>query len=223
MKSSYELTKEKSIYHFDKNKTDPRWDTVLYLGKIIPNWKDDIKSIVENAKPATWETRGYKAKEVAIPQPELQNEEYDLIKAGMDPKMVITHLNWNIPDSLQKVSDLFGLENCMTRIHVQMPGEVWNLHIDKLQKWNPADPNSVARYMIQLTDWEPGQFWEYGNYHHNQWRAGDVTTFDWQNLPHSTANAGYHPRVTLQLTGIKTVNTIEFLSKLKEGEFKINT
>ena len=102
----------------------------------------------------------------------------------------------------------------MNRIHVQLTGELWNLHIDKLYKWAPENPDSVMRIMIQLTDWKPGQFWEYGNYHYNQWKAGDVTTFDWQNMPHSTANAGYHPRVTFQLTGIKTAKTQEMLDWL---------
>jgi hypothetical protein len=103
----------------------------------------------------------------------------------------------------------------MYRIHVQQPGEVWNLHIDKLQKWCPEDPSQVLRVFVQLTDWQPGQFWEYGNYHWNQWRAGDVTTFDWPNMPHSTANAGYHPRATLQLTGVITPKTREFLHTLR--------
>jgi hypothetical protein len=96
-----------------------------------------------------------------------------------------------------------------------MPGQVWHLHIDKLYKWFPDDPSKVMRIFIALTDWEPGQFWEYGNYHHNHWRAGDVTCFDWQNVPHSTANAGFHPRVTLQLTGIVTDQTREFLRELR--------
>ena len=60
------------------------------------------------------------------------------------------------------------------------------------------------------------QFWEYGNFHHNQWRAGDVVTFDWQNIPHSTANAGHHPRVTFQITGVKTPDTDKFLAELKQ-------
>lgn len=223
MKSSYDLTKEKSNYHFRNDRIDPRYDTVVYLGKIKGDWSKELESIIDNAKPATWENRGYKSQEVAVPQPELALEEYDLIRAGMDPKMTITHLNWDIPPVLKQMSDLFGLGDCMERIHVQMPGEVWNLHIDKLQKWNPKNPDSVIRIMIQLTDWQPGQFWEYGNYQHSSWSAGEVTTFDWQNVPHCTANAGYHPRVTLQLTGIKTKKTEEFLAKLKEGPFQINT
>jgi hypothetical protein len=130
--------------------------------------------------------------------------------------MIITHLNWTIPDSLQKISDLFGLDDCMNRIHVQRPGEVWNLHIDKLQKWCPEDPGRIMRVMIQLTDWQPGQFWAYGNYHYKQWRAGDVTTFDWANVPHSTANAGHYPRVTFQITGVRTDTTDKFLEELKD-------
>jgi hypothetical protein len=56
------------------------------------------------------------------------------------------------------------------------------------------------------------------SYLHQQWRAGDVTTFDWQNIPHSTANAGHNPRVTYQLTGIITERTTEFINRLKRFE-----
>jgi hypothetical protein len=173
-----------------------------------------LDNIVSNAKPATWATRGYKGEGIEAPAEDLAAEEYDLTSHGMSRDLPITHLNWRIPESLQKISDNFGLKDCMARIHVQQPGEVWNLHIDKLQKWAPDAPESVIRIMIQLTDWQPGQFWEYGNYHWNQWRAGDVSTFDWANIPHSTANAGHHPRVTLQLTGIRTKQTDDHLATL---------
>jgi len=35
-------------------------------------------------------------------------------------------------------------------------------------------------------------------------------------VPHATANAGHVPRATLQITGIKTPATDEFLNNLKE-------
>ncbi len=213
--SSWDRTRAQSTYHFDTQRVDRKQDCVSDLGNIPPYWADDIADIVANAKPATWETRGYKGQGAAIPQPDLAAEEYDLERVGANPKMTITHLNWNLPPSLERLVHEFALDDCMPRIHVQMPGEVWNLHIDKLGKWCPEDPSRVFRVFIQLTDWQPGQFWEFGNYHWNQWRAGDVTTFDWQNMPHSTANAGHHPRVTLQLTGICTEKTTQFLSKLK--------
>jgi hypothetical protein len=214
MRSNWGISKSKSNYHFDPTIVDEEAAVVTRLGHVEPTWLADLPAIIDNSKPATWATRGYKGEGIEAPAEDLAMEEYDMTKVGMDPNMHITHLNWRIPASLQQLSDSLGLADCMNRIHVQKPGEVWNLHLDKLWKWAPDNPDSVMRIMIQLTDWQPGQFWEYGNYHYNQWRAGEVTTFDWANIPHSTANAGFHPRVTFQLTGIKTAKTYNFLANL---------
>jgi len=216
MISNWETSRANSTYHFNPvQKDDPSY-AMQHLGKIPVTWVPyDLADILVNAKPATWETRGYKGEGVAPPREDLLAEEYDLEQAGYGKDYTITHLNWEIPESLKKISEAFGLEDCMERIHVQRPGEVWNLHIDKLQKWCPEDPSRVGRYFIQLTDWQPGQFWEYGNYHWNQWQAGDVSTFDWKNMPHSTANAGYHPRATFQLTGVITDKTREYLESIQ--------
>ena len=215
MKSNWETSRTNSRYHFNSQRRDQAHEVIEHLGKVVPVWLDDINEIVANSKPATWETRGYKGEGVLPPREDLIAEEYDLTQAGMAVDTVITHLNWQLPPSLQSLAEDFGLDDPMYRIHVQQPGEVWNLHIDKLQKWCPEDPSRVLRVFVQLTDWQPGQFWEYGNYHWNQWRAGDVSTFDWANLPHSTANAGYHARVTFQLTGVKTQKTEDFLHALR--------
>jgi hypothetical protein len=80
----------------------------------------------------------------------------------------------------------------------------------------PEDPSRVVRYFVQLTDWQQGHFWSFGNHCWSNWFAGDVVTFDWWNVPHSTANAGHVPRATLQVTGIRTEKTTEFLSKLNQ-------
>jgi hypothetical protein len=215
MKSNWGESKKRSTYHFDPQRRDQAHEVIEFLGRVAPVWLNDIEEIVANSKPATWETRGYKGEGVLPPREDLVAEEYDLTQAGMAVDTVITHLNWQLPPSLQSLADKFGLDDAMYRIHVQQPGEVWNLHIDKLQKWCPEDPSRVLRAFVQLTDWQPGQFWEYGNYHWNQWRAGDISTFDWANLPHSTANAGYHARVTLQLTGVITKKTEDFLHSLR--------
>lgn len=214
MKSNWETSRAQSTYHFDPQRRDQPWDVVKYLGHIEPTWQQDLPDIVAMAKPATWATRGYKGEGIEAPPDELAAEEYDMTRVGIPTDMIITHMNWKLPESLQRISDAFALDRCMNRIHVQQPGELWNLHIDKLQKWDPDHPEMIMRIMIQLTAWQPGQFWEYGNYHYNQWRAGDVTTFDWANVPHATANAGYHPRVTLQITGIRTAATLDFLAQL---------
>jgi len=213
MISSWDTTKERSKYHFDSTIMDPRYDTVIRLGQITPNWQHQLADIIENADAVSWRTRGDPRKP-SRPEEELSAEEYDLERTGYNKDMKVTNMNWNIPDNLQAIADSFGLDDCMTRIHVQYPGQVWNLHMDKLEKWNKENPNTVSRYMIQLTDWQPGHFWSYGNYLFTGWKAGDITTFDWQNVPHSTANAGHTPRVTLQVTGVRTKKTDEFLNTL---------
>jgi hypothetical protein len=152
MKSSWDKTKSQSQYHFDTTIIDSRYDNVVRLGHINPTWYADLPGIIDKSKPATWATRGYKGEGVEVPSADLEAEQYDIERVGADPNMIITHLNWVIPTSLQKISDLFGLDDCMNRIHVQIPGEVWNLHIDKLQKWCPEDPSRIMRIMIQLTE-----------------------------------------------------------------------
>ena len=214
MKSNWEISKSKSTYHFNPKQVDQAQDVVRYLGHIEPTWLADLNDVIATAQPATWATRGYKGKGIEAPPEELAKEEYDLVANGMPRDLPITHLNWRLPESLQRISDGFALADCMDRIHVQRPGEIWNLHIDKLYKWDPDHPEQVMRIMIQLTDWQPGQFWGYGNYCYSQWRAGDVTTFDWANIPHCTANAGFAPRATLQLTGIRTAATMDYLAAL---------
>lgn len=213
MKSSWDETKKRSRYHFDSKRFDPDQDRVVRLGFIQPVWEAELKSIVENSRAATWRTRGAAGK--SRPEEELAAEDYDLEREGYGKDYIISNLNWDIPPVLQEIADRFALEDSMTRIHVQQPGQVWNLHLDKLEKWCPENPASVIRIQIQLTAWEPGQFWSYGNYCHSQWQAGDVTTFDWQNIPHATANASHHPRVTLQVTGIRTPATDAYLQMIK--------
>jgi hypothetical protein len=215
MQSSWDETRLQSRYHFDSTRIDPMYDTVNYLGQFAPCWQQELKAIVEESRPATWATRGYKGPDIPPPGEDLAAEEYDLARIGVKPDMAISNIGWNIPLILQRISNLFGLDDPMNRLHVQWPGQVWTRHIDKLQKWAPQDPDSIMRVMIQLTDWQPGHFWNYGNYTHQGWRAGDVTTFDWQNVPHSTANAGHVPRVTFQITGVITDQTRNFLRQLR--------
>lgn len=215
MRSSWYETVTKSNYHFDAKVIDEPNNVLTQLGRVSNTWENDLQKIIDSSRPATWATRGYKGEGIPNPTVDLLAEEYDIERIGADPKMVITNLNWDIPNSLHLLAEQFSLNDCMERIHIQWPGQVWNRHIDKLEKWSPNDSSQVMRIFIQLTDWQPGQFWEYGNYHWNQWNAGDVSTFDWANIPHCTANAGHHPRVTFQITGIKTEKTIQFLESLR--------
>ena len=215
--SSWEQTKARSNYHFDNFRMHPTLDAVDRIGSIFINWTDQqLERIIQESKEATWRTRGNPIKEAKVrSEQEHLAEEYDLEHQGYDKDYVVSNLNWEIPDNLMDIAKSFHLQNVMVRLHVQHPGQVWNLHLDKLDKWCPDDPSKVSRYMIQLTDWEPGQFWSYGNYNYHQWRAGDLTSFDWMNVPHSTANASHHPRVTLQITGVRTDATDDFIEVVR--------
>lgn len=213
IKSAWEMTRQKSSYHFDTKKMDPKYDTVNVLGNILPCWQNELAEIIAQSRAATWRTRG-KDFIAGRPASELDAEDYDMEQAGYGKDYKISNLSYELSPLLQRISNLFGLDDNLPRLHVQMPGQVWNIHIDKLEKWCPEDPSRITRIFIQLTDWQQGQFWNYGNYMYSGWSAGDVTTFDWINVPHATANASYEPRVTLQLTGLITDQTREFLRKL---------
>lgn len=203
MKSNWEITKQRSQYHFDTGKLDPRWDCVQLVKQIPNTWVAELQEAIDASHPVTWRTRGRQNDPLQRQAQEYDQEEYDLDQIGMPRDYVVTNLNYELGPELQKIADSFALDNVMARLHVQWPGQVWNLHLDKLEKWMPADPSRVERYFVQLTDWQQGHFWSFGNYTWQGWRAGDCVTFDWQNVPHSTANAGHVPRVTLQVTGVR--------------------
>ena len=75
MISSWDQSKQKSNYHFDNFKNDPKFDKVIKLGKILADYTDDVAHAVETAKPATWRTRGAAGK--TRPEEELAAEDYD--------------------------------------------------------------------------------------------------------------------------------------------------
>lgn len=214
MLSNWELTKQRSKYHFDTEKWNPKWDRVERIGHTTPVWDKELQEAIEQAYPVTWRTRGNPGDKKVRSSEEHDREEYDLESYGMGKDYIVTNMNYNVAPVFQDIADKFALDDCMCRIHVQLPGQVWNLHLDKLEKWMPSNPELVARYFVQLTDWQMGHFWSFGNYMWSKWQAGDIVTFDWLNVPHSTANAGHVPRVTLQVTGIKTAKTQEFLDSL---------
>ena len=187
MKSNWQSAKETSKYHFDPIQAGSSYDAAPKLGKFAGNsWYEETKQVITSSVPATWATRGYKHK--GDVSPDIAAEEYDLTSAGAPADLVICRMEWDIPPTIQKMADAFGLDDLYCRIHVQFAGEVFNMHIDKLQKWNPEDPSLVKRFMIHLNDWSFGQIIQYGTHNHTQWKSGDVHTFDWENVPHGSAN-----------------------------------
>lgn len=122
----------------------------------------------------------------------------------------------NVNDTLlQQISNLFKLKNCDINLDIQRPTNVDLLTTDNLEHYNPEQPFTIKRIRIHLTDWKPGHFYCYNNDIHTSWKAGDVYTYDWYKTSYASANAGDSDRIILELTGILSVESNEFLARLK--------
>ena len=133
----------------------------------------------------------------------------------MDTDQVIFRKVFEFEGVWKTMIDKLGLENSKQAFHIQYPGELLNLHIDKHYEMND-DPKQVARFFIMLEDWKPGQFLQMGT-SFIQWRKGDLLWFDWPNMPHASANAGWEPRCLIQITGTITSKTHDlFLGRQKK-------
>ena len=119
------------------------------------------------------------------------------------------------------IAKALGFTDYKAAINVQEPGSIKNLHADSLNGWfkdvdkyknvkldkhlkQPVGTQGLHRVFIALTDWQPGWMWQFGVDHWTNWKKGDVINFDWRNVPHCTANAGYSSRPILKITGIST-------------------
>lgn len=214
-KSSWDYTRARSNYHFDASKRDAPGELYHVLGRFTNTWKASLEAIKQTARPMTWENRKYTINRQGPVSPMLEQEEYDIVVGGGDPKMAVVDVidNFEPYPELQAIVDFFGLEQGKVRLHVQRTGQVFNRHIDKLDDLYPGEDNEhIVRFGIMLEDWEPGQFYQYGNDMYDRWQAGECHCFDWFNAPHATANASSHPRYTLQITGLKTQRTRDVIA-----------
>ena len=184
-----------------------------YIGKFEGDWQQELQQTIDNSNAITWRTRN----PIDGPSKDIEAEELDLERTGAGKDLVVTNLEYELLPVFQRMTDALQLsagdkKKVQSRVHVQFPGQVWNIHIDKLEKWQMDNPHSVYRFMIMLNDWEPGHFIQYGNFIHTHYRAGEIYSFDWYNTPHCTANAGRGPRCTLLVTGVATEATHRLFS-----------
>tara|TARA_R110000868_G_scaffold1415_3_gene11050 strand:+ start:1839 stop:2576 length:738 start_codon:yes stop_codon:yes gene_type:complete len=217
-KSNWDWTVAHSEYHFDKDVKEEIGDWFDVLGRFEGNWSAERDALVAASMPINWETRKFYG-DRDDKSPMLTQEEYDIAQGGGDPKaLMLTNMvdDFEQFPTIYAMADYFGIagdaaQGAKKRAHVQLTGQMFNLHIDKLWDRCPEDPERVARITIMLDDWQPGQFYMYGNYVYSHWRAGEAHIFDWANVPHATANASNHPRATIQITGLKTNKTREII------------
>lgn len=210
--SSWQWCVDHSRYHFDNFKIDQPGEWFQPLGRFVGSWQQEVAQA--HGKPITWATRKFYGNDNDTVSPMLEQEENDLRDTGAPVDLKLTDAVFDISayPTLTRMSEYFGIEDAKIRMHYQQPGQMFNLHIDKLHERCPDDLERIIRMTIMLADWEPGQFYSYGNYTYSHWRAGDAHVFDWANVPHATANASRSMRPTLQITGLKTSRTRELLA-----------
>ncbi len=182
-----------------------------WITRFQGNWNNELEQVKILAQPKTWGTRG---KQYHPDHPDLVAEENDLKAAGMATDTVIFRKHFEFEGIWKTMIDQLGLVDTKQAFHIQYPGEMLNLHIDKQYEMN-EDPNRVARFFIFLEDWKPGHLLQMGT-SFMQWRRGDVVWFDWRNMPHASANAGWEPRCLIQITGTMTRKTEELFLGYKK-------
>lgn len=215
-------------YHFDKNQMDPRYDTARVLGRFEGDWQEEVDRLVAMSKPLTFNSRGHTDFVNYEPQKPHKNSrqgsheqsEYEFFQKvgfgeGYYDYNIINKVNPNWGSAVQKMIECFAFEEpWQSTVHVQLTGQCFPWHLDIFQnrgEYIGVDKSKLMRVHVLLTDWEPGQWFGYGNYTYTHWKAGEFHTFDLDNVPHYTANASYKPRVSLMLTGMKTEKTEKFL------------
>jgi hypothetical protein len=215
--SSWQWCVDHSRYHFDNARVDQAGEWFQVLGRFVGDWTEEVAQA--QGKPITWATRKFYGNDDDTVSPMLAQEENDLRTTGAPVDLALTDAVFDISPypTLTRMSEYFGIDDAKIRMHYQQPGQMFNLHIDKLQERCPDDPEQVIRMTIMLADWQPGQFYSYGNYTYSHWRAGDVHIFDWANVPHATANASRYMRPVLQVTGLKTEKTRGLLNAAGES------
>tara|TARA_R110000803_G_C11895541_1_gene311463 strand:+ start:87 stop:752 length:666 start_codon:yes stop_codon:yes gene_type:complete len=132
----------------------------------------------------------------------------------------------------QKFISPLGLKDPVVYIHNQNPGQMTVIHMDTARANNKhLDENGkpltekqrrerIARLFIMLEDWKPGQIMLMGSRHYMHWKKGDIIYFNWQHLPHGTANFGHDHRPMLFVQGEVTEKFKKILNNKKKITIK---
>ena len=204
------VSRGSSTWHFDNAKVpEPGIDSYTVVGRVeLPaDWQQDID-------PELLTTAAWNRLIAATPDQELQQKlTQNLEVVGQNPEhgmfdtVNITHL-----PVAQKLAQALGLANSISRLHIQRPGQLLNMHIDDLAS-EDQDPGEIRRFIIAVEDWYPGQVFQLGNAVWSQWRAGDCVTWSWKDIPHGSANFGWNDRPMIQITGYVTELTQQLVDQ----------
>ena len=133
-------------------------------------------------------------------------------------------------DVLHRIIKFLDMEVQQARLHIQRLGMVTPLHIDQQMRnarpnyrnqWlnygGDKNPLVLRRFLIMMQDWDYGHVWQFGNTYYQGYKSGSAVTYDWVNMPHGTANFGFVPRVTFQVTGFVSKHTQKLIDHSLNG------
>ena len=196
-----EVSRGQSTWHFDNSRApEPGLDSYTLVGKVqFPdNWQQDID--LGSITTAAWKRLIAATSDQELQQKLTQNLE----EVGQSPDHgMFDTVNISQSSVAEKLAQALGLENSITRLHIQRPGQLLNIHIDDLAEIN-QNPAEIRRFIVAVSDWFPGQVFQFGNAVWSQWRAGDCVTWSWKDIPHGSANFGWQDRAMIQITGYTT-------------------
>jgi hypothetical protein len=202
-----------SSWHFDLTKPPEHGaDSYTHICRFNYDFTTAIKLCNSETVISTW------GKDENVLEP----EQIDLINSGANPHApnYFHPVNYDIVKKIKifkKICNYLGLNNPAISFHNQTTGQMLHTHMDWHQNYTQYDYTTIRRFAIMLADWELGQIFQLGNANFTQWRAGDCITWEWKDMPHSTANMGWWDRPMLQITGFITDRTNEVLKNANKN------
>ena len=206
--SWWDYADTKSDYHFDKTKDDsehPGINTDLKF-----RWTTDIKQEIE---PFLQE----KSMNVHPNDIQIMHKTWWYHKMGirgLDHHCYKESLKVEKHPTLKKIVDWFEYEDEIQPIIMMMRPGTFDIHHVDHHDGHPSGygRKETHRVIVQLVDWEPGMFLQWGMRTITKWTAGDTISWD-KGIPHSIANSSRHIRYALRITGIPSKKTMEKIAK----------
>jgi hypothetical protein len=240
--SRWEHNKKHSSFHFDPF-GDPNEKSFIVPVRFTNDFSEVVKSAIEEHVDMT--IGNYRARNQSRQDKDLHDGEILDIKRATGKKDIPAM--GKVPiyrktdkgekfntlpqyDVLHRIIKYLDMEVQQARLHVQKLGMVTPIHIDqqmrnaredRRKQWlsygGDQNPLVLRRWLIHLQDYDYGHVWQFGNTYQQGYKSGSAVTYDWVNMPHGTANFGFNPRVTFQLTGFVSKFTQELIDNSLNG------
>ena len=221
-KTRWDYSKKFSKYHFDptiNEDADPHYKVIGRVeGDLAALYKQQLESYQPQGNGFLNRRKVQGKKDGPSFTEEYDRAELEYLNLPQDHEF-FDNLEISGNHTIRRIFDSFGFTKSHGSFHIQRPGGLFPYHIDEIpgikdndpDSWLNKEPQWAARFEIQVFDWQPGHVWAVGNTYWKQWRAGDILWHDWRHTPHGTCNFGRTDRVTLQITGICSEETLEII------------